>query len=183
MNLKKIFTELTTVILGILIALFINGWKEDRDNQKFIQEALNTIEKEMAESNVAIEEILPRHYALADSINTYISDPSISIREIAEKSGGMQYPFVKNIGLRFFVSSKAELINYETISQLTEIEDSKALMDKKFDKLMDFAYDNMENTDQKSKTLFIIHLSNVVDSEMQMQELFKNYLNKEKENE
>jgi len=150
MNLKKIFTELLTVIFGILIALFINNWKENKDNEKFIQEALSTIEKEMVESKASIDEILPKHYVLADSIGTYIDDPNLSLRGIIEKSGGMQYPIIKNIGLRFFISTKAELINYNIISQLTEIENSKNLMDKKFDKLMDYAYENMENTDPKS---------------------------------
>lgn len=174
--LKKLLAEFFTVTIGILIALFINNWKQDYDNKKYMDRVLNSIENDIAESQASIDKIMPRHEALIDSVMHYLDDESISIQEITQQAGGVQYPFIKNIGLRFFISTKADLVDYDIISDLTEMEDSKKLLEKKFDKLMDYVYEAMGNTDRESKIMYIIHLSNVIDSESSLVEQFESYL-------
>lgn len=176
--MKKILSEIITVILGILIALFINNWKEEASNKKYIQDTLTSIHKEMEESHAEVEKVLQTHYTLADSLTNNLTN-NRSTREIIGQVGGMKFPFIKNIGLRFFIAGKAELIEYEVISSLTEIEQGTNLLEKKLDKLMDYTYENMENTDEKSKMMFLIHLSNVMDSESQLLEQYDSFLERE----
>jgi uncharacterized protein YoxC len=164
------------VILGVLIALLINNWKESSENKRYLQRALDSMEKEVEESKTSVEEVLERHNIVIDSLVEHLENEDLSMREVFENAGGVQYPFIKNIALRFFVGGKVELIDYELISQMTDLEEAKRLLDNKFDKMMDFVYENMEKNDAQSKTLVLIHLSNVMDSESQLVELYANYL-------
>lgn len=175
-KLKKLLLEMVPVILGVLIALLINNWKESAADQRYVEKSLAAIEKDIRESKVSTEEVLEKHYAVIDSISHYLENTDLSIQEIVGNAGGIQYPFTKNIALRFFVSSKADLLDYETISILTNIEESSKMMSKKFDKLMDFAYEKIDSQDQKDKYSFAIHLANVIDSEEQLVELYQEYL-------
>lgn len=164
------------IILGMLIALFLNDWKDRAENQKYIDRAIHLIEKEIVESQKSVDEVLVRHYAVIDSLEANLENENLSLLEIAENAGGIQYPNVKNIAMRFFVGAKTELIDYKIISTLSELEDAKDIMLIKFEKLMDFAYANMENTDAKTKKAFAVHLANVIDSEKGLSDLYNQYL-------
>lgn len=178
---RKVVKEMLVVVFGILIALFINSWKEDLNNQKFVEATLSSIQWEVLQSKKSLDGILLKHTALQDSIVTYFEDDSQSIRTVIQKSGGFQFPNIKIIGLRFFVSSKAELVEYKLISQLIEMEDLKTLLEKKFDKLADYAFEAMEKSDKQSKLKFAIHVSNVIDTESQLQSLYQDYLEEHQE--
>ncbi len=177
-KLQKLLTELLLLIVGVLIALLINNWKENLGDKRYLDNTFLAIQKEVEQSKKEIEEILPRHYNLIDSLNLYLTDESKSIMELGQQAGGIQYPQIKNISLRFFITSKAELISYDIISDLTAMEDFKVMMEKKFDRLMDYAYDYLDKTDKDSKMKFVIHLSNVIDSESHLLELYETYLKK-----
>ena len=60
------------VILGILIALFINNWKENRANERYVERALTTFSMEINENLSSITVVLPRHYALMEYVMTHL---------------------------------------------------------------------------------------------------------------
>ncbi|NRB52567.1 MAG: hypothetical protein HRU41_33205 [Saprospiraceae bacterium] len=165
--------ELFVVILGILIALFINNWKENRDNEHYVDQTLQAISKEISQNEEALQGILPRHQSILDTLENYFEDDTKSLRWIATQAGGVQYPEVKNIGLRFFISNKADLIDYDIISHLNDVESGKAILDKKFEKLMDYSYESIEKTDEESKITFAIRLADIVDTEEYLLELYQ----------
>ena len=164
------------VILGILIALLINDWKENLDDERFVSRIFDSIEKEMKSNEADINEVLPMHYALQDTIDRYRSDERISLSDIIIKGNGLQAPTVKNTSWNSFLNSKLELIDYNTISILTEIEESKHLMKSKLDKLMDFLLENSESTDAVKKQMLMFQLMNVVSTEKALLELYEEYL-------
>lgn len=175
-KLQKLLTELLLLIVGVLIALLINNWKENLGDKRYLENTLLAVQKEIEQSKKELDEILPRHHHLIDSLDLYLTDESKSIMEIAQQAGGVQYPQIKNISLRFFITAKAELISYDIISDLTAMEDFKVMLDKKFDRLMDYTYDYLDKTDKDSKMKFMIHLSNVIDSESNLLQLYEAYL-------
>ncbi len=125
-----------------------------------------------------MQEVLDRHYTISDSIQTSLDDDSESIAEMIQRLGGIQLTAAKNIGLRFFVANKAELIEYDIISQLSDIESTTDILEKKMDNLLDFSYSILDKTDQVNKTKLLIHLSNVIDSEQNLLELYATFLDK-----
>ena len=69
------------VVLGILIALLINNWKEKLDDKRFVNRIFDSIEKEMKSNEIDFNNALPTHYTLLDTIDRYISNEKISLSE------------------------------------------------------------------------------------------------------
>ena len=44
-QIKQIIREIIPVIIGILIALVINNWNEDRKNENYLNQIFSSIEK------------------------------------------------------------------------------------------------------------------------------------------
>jgi len=174
------FREIVIVIIGILIALSINNWNENRNNEIFVNKALFAIEEEIKLNKTDINRIVQRHKVTIDSVTLHLNNDKISLRQIIEKSGGFQIAELKNIGIRFFISNKAELIDYEIISSLSEIEFLSEAVKMKTERLLNYLYDNMEGTNKSAKYKIVIYLADVVESENGLLDLYDNFLNKKK---
>ena len=168
------------VVLGILIALLINNWKEKADDERFISRIFDSIEKEMKSNEASFNKELPMHYALIDTIDRYMVDEKISLTDIIIKGKGLQAPTVKNASWNSFLNTKLELIDFNTISILSEIEESKHFLNLKFSNLMDFILDNSESTDTVRKRMLRIQILNLVNSEEGLLKLYEEYLTKER---
>lgn len=179
--LKRILHEVVPVILGILIALFINNWKEDRANEKFVEKALATIETEVEENYSSVSEILPRHYDLLERLIEEVDNDTLTIVEIITDAGGVQLPTIRSASWKLFLNSRSELIDYPIISALIEMDESKRIMDIKFEQFLTYAYQYMNTTDRQGKEMFVAYFSNLVDSEETLQELCEAYLGKGEE--
>jgi hypothetical protein len=185
MNVKKqdvvsFFREIVIVIIGILIALSIDNWNENRNNEKYIDKALFAIEEEIKLNKTDMHRIVQRHKETIDSVAMHLNNDKISLRQIIENSRGFQIAELKNIGLRFFISNKAELIDYEIISSLSEIEFLSEAVKMKTERLLNYLYDNMENTNESAKNKFVIYLADVIESENGLLDLYDDFLNKQK---
>jgi len=69
--MKKItiafFKEIIPIIVGILIALYINNWNENRKDKNYINQISTSINKELTETNDDIIETLSKQRTLIDS--------------------------------------------------------------------------------------------------------------------
>jgi len=170
----KFLKEITIVVIGVLIAVSINKIKEDRDNQKYISKTLNAIQKEISYSKSEVESVLSKHYLAADSLTTKL-DNEETISEIISGLSGVQHAETQNIGLRFFISNKADLVEYEVISKLSGIEGTSKVLDEKLKRMTDFVFENIERRDRINKEKFLLHLKNVIDSERQLLRLYSEF--------
>ena len=96
--------------------------------------------------------------------------------------GGIQSADVNNIGLKFFISSKAELVDYQIISQLSDIEAHTNSLDEKMIQMIDFIYDNNTDKNEIIKTKFISFLSNIVNGEKELLKLYAKFDEENKNN-
>ncbi|MBK7475433.1 MAG: hypothetical protein IPN74_05550 [Haliscomenobacter sp.] len=179
-DVVSFFREIVIVIIGILIALSIDNWNENRNNEKYIDKALFAIEEEIKLNKTDMHRIVQRHKETIDAVAMHLNNDKISLRQIIENSRGFQIAELKNIGLRFFISNKAELIDYEIISSLSEIEFLSEAVKMKTERLLNYLYDNMENTNEPAKNKFVIYLADVVESENGLLGLYDDFLNKQK---
>ncbi len=179
---RTILIEMIPVILGILIALFINNWKEKQGDRAFLNKVMNSIGQEMEENKMELIEVFEKHAQLVDTIKAYFDDDNLSISDLLFQAGGLQSVVVKNTAWRSFLNSRIDLIDYKTISQLSEIESSKETLEFKLGKMIDFILSNVNNTSQESKQTLLIHVNNMIDSEMRLITLHEIYLDvKEKD--
>lgn len=163
------------VTLGVLLALILNNWKESQSNQRFLNRVMQSIGEEMRENKASIEEILPLHEALIDTIHMYQQQDTISVIEVFTLADGLQAPRIKHTSWQSFLNTKIELVDYQTISVLTEIQEEKEWMNMKLSKLLDFLLEHGESNSSGKKQLLAVYISNIMDSEQRLLELHKKY--------
>ncbi|MCK8520437.1 hypothetical protein M0D21_02595 [Aquimarina sp. D1M17] len=178
LNIKSFiafFKEIIIVVLGVLIAVGINNYKENYEEEKFVSKTLSAIENEIEQSELEVEKTSKKHLQIVDSIHAAIHNDNESLGQLMNRIGGIQSPDVKNIGLRFFISNKAELVEYDIISRLNDIENYTNSLHTKMNRMLDFLYENIEKKDAVIKEKFIYHLANVINSEQELLKLYNDY--------
>jgi len=167
--MKQIVKDVIPVILGILIALIINNWNEDRKDKNYLNQIYESIQKELKESNLDLKEKIPKQQRLVDSLTVYINDETVSIFDIIQKVNGIYSPRIKNNSWKAIANSRIELIEFEKLSIFSELDESKKNLEYKQDKISDFLYENIKNTSQEKKEVLMLMVSEVISSEKYVQ--------------
>jgi hypothetical protein len=127
--MKKYFTgffkDIMPIIFGVLVALFINNWNENKKDEKYINQLLSSMNKELAESNQDIKKKIPLQITLIDTLNFYKKNGNISIFDIMMKVNGVQIPKIRISSWKAISNSKLELLEYDRIASLSNIEEQK----------------------------------------------------------
>ncbi len=177
-QIKQLIREIIPVILGILIALAVNNWNEDRKDKEYLNQIYSFIENELEESRIEIKESIPKQQLLIDSIGKYLHDESISIFDIIAKANGVQGPVIKNNSWKAIANSKIELIEFDKLSALSEIDESKKGLELKSEKLVDFLVNNLKATDQEKKETFMLLNQEILSSTKHSLLEIEKFLNK-----
>lgn len=168
--------EITIVVIGVLIAVSIGNYKENLDNKRYINKTLSAIENEIELSKSDLDTILDKHIEMYSALEDQIDHTDKSIGELIGSLGGFQVASIKNVSLRFFVANKAELLDFELISKLLEIERHADLLSDKIDILADFAYESVNDRGEEAKLRFTYLLVNVIDTEQTLLEAYTIFL-------
>lgn len=175
------FREITIVVIGVLIAVSINNFKENIDNANYVEKTLAVIEDEVNLSQKELDTILKKHYKMAKILNEdLIEEGEESLGEMITKLGGFQVATIKNVSLRFFISNKAELLEFELISQLLEIESQSDILNSKVDRLANYVYEHINEKHKETKQTFAFMLYDVIESEESLLEFYRGFLNDNK---
>ncbi len=175
-KIKGLITQMIPIILGVLIGLLINGWKESYDEKKYLKKALNAIEQDVVGSRASVLSVLDSQQVVMDSLEYYLEIDSVSLIEIFYKTEGLDAPTMKDIAMEFFTSDRGDLIDYELISIMAEIKDGKILINEKFDRLADFINTEMYNSTYQAKEKTAILLADVMESESSLVKIYDSYL-------
>lgn len=172
--------EIVIVAIGILIAVSIGDYKENADNEKYIEKTLLAIENEINLSQVELDTVLNKHLKLLEILENKMDDNEEILGELIMNSGGLQVASIKNVSLRFFISNKAELLEFKLISQLLDIELATNMLSDKLKRLSDFSYDNVTKDTEEVKIKFAYLLANVIDGEQTLLESYSSFLEENK---
>lgn len=167
--------EVAVVVIGVLIAVAIGNFAEHRDNVRYLQNTMRAIEGEIKINQTELEAILTRHYEMWTDIEAALEthDDKVSLGELLSNLGGLQVGSLKNVSLRFFVSNKAELVDFDLITTLLDIEAQTEFLSSKIQRLADFSYEHINDTDEQSKRTFALLLSDVIESEESLLESYE----------
>jgi hypothetical protein len=160
-----ILKQMIPVVFGILIALFINSWNEQRKDENYLEGIFASIKQELQESKTEINENIPKQMRLIDSLSRYLRDEKMSIIEIAEKADGLHAPQIRTNSWVAVSKTKIELVDYEKLKVLSDIEDTKELFKEKLKFLMNFAFTNMRDSSIEKKETIIFLLSDIISTE------------------
>lgn len=175
-RLIYLLQEIVIVVIGVLIAVSINNYKEKSDNEAYIKKTLLAIENEIHDNKTSLDSVLERHIRIYEYMELDSVEEGQTISEMLYELGGFQVAFINNISLRFFVANKAELLDFQLISQLSEIEQSTDMLSGKIDRLTNFAYEHLNDSTEEAKLRFSIMLMDVIDSESNLSEGYADFL-------
>jgi hypothetical protein len=161
--------EIIPVIVGILIALFIDNWNSERKDKAYINQVFLTINNELKESKEDIKTTIPQQQALIDSLEYYADNKNVTILDIVKKSNGVFIPQVKINGWKSVSNTKIDLINYEKVASLSNIEALKETLNNKSEFLMSFMYSNINQTDKNIKQTSKMILLDIIQTEKMME--------------
>lgn len=171
-----ILQEVSIVVTGVLIAVSIGNYKENFENEKYVEKTLLAIENEIELSQIEIDTVLSRHIKLYEILENDLGNNKQTLGELISSSGGFQIASTKNVSLRFFISNKAELLEFQLISQLLDIELMTEMLADKIKLMGDFAYDNVNLGNDEVKIKFTYLLANVIDGEQTLLEAYSTFL-------
>ena len=180
--MKKInhaIREIVIVIIGILIALFINNWNEERKDKEYRNQIFSSIEKELLESKLELEKVIPKQKALIDTLNRYIDNDTVSLYEIILKGNGMNTPNIKTNSWNAIANSRIEIVAYEKLSELAEIQERKDNLNLRNNFLLEFIFQNFENSDRKKKEIFEFLIGDIINAEQYFQLTIEEILKKD----
>ncbi len=180
MKIKDFLKEMVPVVVGILIALFINNWNEERNNKAYIDKMLIALNKELEENKSELSSRILEHQQLLDTIAFY-EDKEVSIVEFIGKCNGLRNASIKNTAWKAIMNSRIDLLDYEIISLLTSIDENKEDMKTQFEKLIDLIYNRAESTKSIDVQLFELTINDLLHSEMNLLELHEAFTKTQKE--
>ncbi len=161
--------QIIPVIVGILIALFIDNWNSERKDKSYISQVFSTINNELKDSKEDIIEKIPIQENLIDSLELYSKNQNINLADIVKKSRGIYIPQIKINAWKSVSNNKIDLIEYQKLTTLSNIEEMKELLNKKTDFLMNFLYSNMNETDENTKQTFKMLILDIIQTEKTIQ--------------
>ncbi|WP_300020760.1 hypothetical protein [uncultured Maribacter sp.] len=165
----EFFKEIITIIVGILIALYINNWNEDRKDAKYLDKIFVSMKKELKESNKDIKKKLPQQQTLIDTLGFYKLNDTISIFDVMMKVNGVQMPQIRISSWKAISSSKIELLDYDKVSAFANIEEQTDLLTSKTQFLMRFLYPNIKDTSFDKKELIMFMMQDIMVTERGLQ--------------
>ncbi|MEM8895425.1 MAG: hypothetical protein AAGC88_12660 [Bacteroidota bacterium] len=71
-TIKKLLLEIIPVVVGILLALILNGIVENISSKKYFRQSLEAIVEENKHNIVELEYALERQKAYVDTLTTYL---------------------------------------------------------------------------------------------------------------
>lgn len=171
----KFMGDMIPVILGILIALCINNWNENRADRKYLSKVMASIDSELKENKEQLIEVIQEHRELLDTIDFY-RNQELSIEELLVKVEGIRGTAIKNHTWRALINSRIELVDNETILTMTDVDEEKADMELKQDKLTQFLYTNLGSTNRDDKRLLRMIINDMLSIELETLESHEKFL-------
>lgn len=177
-NIRAFIKEIVTIIVGILLALWINNWNESRKDKKYINQISSSINKELKETSEDITYNLAIQKSLIDTLDFYLQDNNISLLEITIKSQGIYMPTIKINSFKSLSNSKIELIEYHKISAFSNIEEQKEILKTKSERLVGFVYSNTKETGKDKKEFMKILMLDIINTEIAIQKRIQHIVTK-----
>ena len=168
-NIKSFIKEIVTIIVGILIALWINNWNENRKDKKYIEKISSSINKELTETNEDIIDKIAIQKTFIDTLDAYMNNEKISLFDVIIKAKGIYIPSIKINSLKALSNSKIELMEYDKISALANIEEQKEMLRIKSERFQDFVYSNVKETGKDKKEFMKLLMQDIINTEIPLQ--------------
>lgn len=150
--MKKVFLDIVPVLVGILLALLINNWRQTKSEQDYIENSIGFIIQENTENIKELKYALKRQAMFMDTLLVYVDDDQYTLKDVLQRAQGVYTPDLKSTTWQFLVQdSKHTLVPYEMINRLAEIGKYEKLVERYNTKLGDIIFQQAFFEDPKLK--------------------------------
>jgi len=180
--MKKIINttikEIIPITIGILIALFINNWNEQRKDEKYINQILISINEELNESYNSVTTQKPNQKKLIDTLDIYLKDNKKTLMDVVIRGNGISFPSIKTNAWKAVSNSKIELLEYDLISTLSNIENQKQLLKLQTENLISYLFTNAEETGEYKKLVLKLMMRDIIRNSTELEKEIKKIIDK-----
>lgn len=121
--LGKIGLDMVPVVVGILVALFINNLRENYQDRKLIEATLLSLSNEFEKNVEDIETNRRRLTQVLDTLLYYQDDQTKSIHDLASKAGGIGFAEIRSTNWQISLNNNSlRLLNIQTVNLLSKID-------------------------------------------------------------
>jgi len=165
-TIQRCLIDFIPAFLGVLVALLLNEWKENKKENEFITNSIISIYKD---NKINLERISSQITLLerqCDTLFKYVSDKDMSILDIVRKSNGFHTREFTQISWKILVNSQlANKIHYHLLIQLTSLSKEIETVDASIEKITTIIYNQAESKSSNNKyRLYIIEKDLLVTS-------------------
>jgi hypothetical protein len=117
--LLRISIESLLIVLSILLALFVDSWRQDAENEALATTSLEIFQREISQNAARIEDVMPYHIGLRDVVESMAAQPErvVEVRSIVE---GLEPTFLLSAAWETALATGAlRHIDMETVSALS----------------------------------------------------------------
>ena len=172
-NIKGIAREMIPVVLGILIALWINNWQSNQQNQAFLNHVYQTIQEEHSNNIKELEEIIPNHQKLVDTVYHFMQNEDIVIGQFPDMVGGLAIALIGNTSWKSFINNQIQLVDFRLVKILSDIDNLSDAYKMHTKILTDFFFENLDRGNVKDKGTLSFILEDLITVE---EDLLKSHL-------
>lgn len=139
--------EVFSIVLGVLLALGVNEWREARAEDELAERALAQIRGEVERNDRVVEERHPYHAAALDSLRSYAADldPQLGVDDVHRARlgfprGGQFAPLFSSAYEAARSSGALAHVDYETLSLLSSIYEMQETLMEQDDRVVNLLF-------------------------------------------
>ncbi len=139
--------EVFSIVLGVLLALGMNEWRESRAEDELAERALAQIRGEVERNDRVVEDRHPYHAAALDSLRSYTADldPELGVEDVSRARlgfprGGQFAPLFSSAYEAARASGALAHMDYETLRLLASIYEMQETLMEQDDRVMELLF-------------------------------------------
>lgn len=163
-NYKKIILDFIPAFLGVLVALILSNWNEQRKENEFIEKSIISIYNDNKTNLERIELQLTHLENHLDTFDHY-KNTSLSIMDLIVKNNGITTNEYIQTGWNILENSKLVTnIDYELLTLLSHNSKAIELWSHYRNRISNIIYNSLESSESSDKTRFLILLNDADNS-------------------
>ena len=156
-NLKKIILDFIPAFLGVLIALILSNWKDQRKENEFLQKSIIGIYNDNVINLQSINSQIYHFEKHIDTIKHYCEAKNLRIIDILGKNDGFQSYSIKLPSWNILQNSPSIIkIDYKLLSLLTEMNDNVETLEAYNINVSNILYNSLESNDKNDKNRIFV---------------------------
>ena len=185
MSLGRLLLEVFLIVLGVLMALGVNEWRQANADKQRADMALRQIENELQYNLSEVMRVLPQHQVVLDSLRAlarlFQDNPElVTYGRLRKAVPGLTYPLLQVTSWE--LAKETEMINhidYDLAAELSKVYGHQAFYQSKLDGIGTNWYEASNHDPERPLALgvaFLSLLNDIVIQEKRLRDLYPSVL-------